>query len=88
MDNHPKILSNETRAPRAPTPSTASYISTPGPVLHDISHVYCEELSDHYSSNAFEVNYSQQITNGMNPAYVRELPAHYLKHWGLLVGGH
>ena len=34
-----------TAAPRAPTPSTASYIFTPGPVLHDISHVYCEELS-------------------------------------------
>ena len=66
-------------APR-PTPSTASYISTPGPVLHDISHVYCEELSDHYS-NPLEVNYNQQI----NPDYARELPAHYLKHWGLLV---
>ena len=70
-----------TTAPRAPTPSTASYISTPGPVLHDISDVHCEELSDHYCSNPLEVIYNQQI----NPEYVRELPAHYLKHWGLLV---
>ena len=68
-------------APRAPTPSTASYISTPGPVLHDISHVYCEELSDHYCSNPLAVNYNQQI----NSENVRELPAHCLKHWGLLV---
>ena len=66
-------------------PSTASYISTPGPILHDIGHVYCEELSDHYCSNTFEVNYSPQITDGMNPANARELAAYYLKHWGLLV---
>ena len=74
-----------TTAPRGPTPSTASYISTPGPILHDISNVYCEELSEHYCSNTFEVNYSQQITDSMNPAHARELPAHYIKHWGLLV---
>ena len=26
----------------------------------------------------------QQLTNGVNPDYVCDLPAHYLKHWGLL----
>ena len=74
-----------TTAPRAPTPSTASYISTPGPVLHDISHVYCEELSDHYCSNPLEVNYNQQI----NPEDVCE---NYLRatssigdYWWILV---
>ena len=68
-----------TTAPRATTSSTASYISTPGPVLRDISHVYCEQIDDHYNSNVLEINYNQQLTNGMNPDYVRELPAHYLK---------
>ena len=76
-----------TTAPRAPTPSTASYISTPGPVLHDFSHVYCEELSDNYCSNVLEINYNvyNQFTDGMNHEYARELPSHYLKHWGVLV---
>ena len=62
-----------TTAPRATTASTASYISTNGPILHDITHVYC-------NSNVLEINYNQQLTNGMNPDYVRDLPAHYLKH--------
>ena len=35
--------------------------------------------------NVLGINYKQQLTNGMNPDYARELPAHYLKHWGLLV---
>ena len=74
-----------TTAPRAATSSTASYITTPGPVLHDISHVHCEEVDDYYNCNVLEINYNQQLTNGMNPDYARELPAHYLKHWGLLV---
>ena len=74
-----------TAAPRAATSSTASYITTPGPVLHDISHVYCEKIDDYYMCNVLEINYNQQLTNGMNPDYARELPAHYLKHWGLLV---
>ena len=38
-------------SPRAATSSTASYITTPGPVLHDISHVYCEEIDDYYKRN-------------------------------------
>ena len=74
-----------TIAPRAATSSTVSYIRTPGPVLHDISHVYCEEIDDYYKHNVLEINYNQQLTNGMNHNYARELPAHYLKHWGLLV---
>ena len=74
-----------TAAPRAATSSAASYISTPGPVLHDISHVHCEEADDHYNNNTLEINYNQQLTNGMNHNYARELLAHYLKHWGLLV---
>ena len=74
-----------TTAPRTTTASTTSYISTSGPILHDISHVYCEELDAYYNSNVLEINYNQQLTNGMNPDYVRDLPAHYLKHWGLLV---
>ena len=74
-----------TTAPRAATSSTASYITTPGPVLHDISHVYCEESDDYYRHNVLEINYNQQLTNGMYPDYARELPAHYLKHWRLLV---
>ena len=73
-----------TTAPRAATSSTASYITT-GPVLHDISHVRCEEIDDYYNRNVLEINYNQQLTNGMNPNYARELPAHCLKHWGLLV---
>ena len=28
---------------------------------------------------------TNKLTNGTNPDYARELPAHYLKHWGLLV---
>ena len=75
-----------TTAPRAATSSTASYITTPGPVLHDISHVHCEEEAcDYYNHNQLEINYNQQMTNGMNHNYASELPAHYLKHWGLLV---
>ena len=74
-----------TTALRAATSSTASYITTPGPVLHDISHVHCEEIDDYYNCNVLEINYNQQLTNGMNPDYARELPAHYLKHWGRLV---
>ena len=35
-----------TTAPRAATSSTASYITTPGPILHDISHVDCGEIDD------------------------------------------
>ena len=35
--------------------------------------------------NTLEINYKQQLTNGMNHEYARELPAYYLKHWGLLV---
>ena len=50
----------------------------------DISHVYCEEVDD-YKHNVLEINYNQQLTNSMNPDYARELPAHYLKHWGPLV---
>ena len=68
----------------AATSSTASYITTPGPVLHDISHVHCEGADD-YNHGILEINYNQQLTNGMNHEYARELPAHYLKHWGLLV---
>ena len=74
-----------TTAPRAATSSTASYITTSGPVLHDISHVHCEEIDDHYNRSMLKINYNQQLTNGTNPDYARELPAHYLKHWGLLV---
>ena len=73
-----------TTAPRAATSSTASYITTPGPVLHDISHVYCEEIDDYHKHNVLESNYNQRLTNGMNPDYARDLSAHYLKHWGLL----
>ena len=36
-----------TTAPRAATLSTASYITTPGPVLHDMGHVHCEEIDDY-----------------------------------------
>ena len=75
-----------TTAPRAATSSTASYITTPAPILHDISHVYCEEIDD-YKRNVLEINYNQQLTNGMNPDYARDLPAHYLKHWGHLDTG-
>ena len=32
-----------------------------------------------------EINYNRQLTSNMNHNYARELPAHYLKHWGLLV---
>ena len=60
--------------PRAATSSTVSYITTPGPVLHDISHVHCDEIDDNYYRNVLEINYNQQLTNGMNPDYVRELP--------------
>ena len=69
-----------TSAPRAATSSTASYITTPGPVLHNISHVHCEE-----ANNLLEINYNRQQTSSMNHNSARELPAHYLKHWGLLV---
>ena len=73
-----------TSAPRAATSSTASYITTPGPVLHDISHVQCDEGScDIY--NMFEINYNRQLTSSMNHNYASEVPAYYLKHWGLLV---
>ena len=73
-----------TSAPRAATSSTASYITTPGPVLHDISHVHCEEEVYDYN-NTLEINYNRQLTSSMNHNYARELPVHYLKHWGLLV---
>ena len=73
-----------TTAP-ADASSTASYITTPGPVLHDISHVHCEEIDGYYKRNVLEINYNQQLTNGMNPDYACELPARYLKHWGVLV---
>ena len=73
-----------TTAPRAATSSTASYITTPGPVLHDISHVHCEGADD-YNHGILKINYNKQLTNGMNHEYARELPAHYLKHGGLLV---
>ena len=73
-----------TSAPRAATSSTASYITTPGPALHDISHVHCEEEVYDYN-NTLEINYNRQLTSSMNHNYARELPAHYLKHWGLLV---
>ena len=73
-----------TSAPRAATSSTASYISTPGPVLQDISHVHFDEGVYDYN-NTLEINYNRQLTNGMNHNYASELPAHYLKHWGLLV---
>ena len=73
-----------TTAPRAATSSTASYITTPGPVLHDISHVHDDgDLLFH--NNLFEINYNRQLTSSMNHNYASELPAHYLKHWGLLV---
>ena len=73
-----------TSAPRAATSSTASYITTPGPELHDISHVHCDgESYENY--NMLEINYNQQLTSSMNHNYANELPAHYLKHWGLLV---
>ena len=62
-----------TTALRAATSSTASYITTPGPVLHNISHVYCEEIDD-YNHNVLEINYNQQLTNGMNPDYACTLP--------------
>ena len=69
---------------RAATSSTASYITTPGPVLHDISHVHCDgEIYDNHSM--FEINYNRDLTSSMNHNYASELPAHYLKHWGLLV---
>ena len=32
-----------------------------------------------------EISYNRQLTSSMNHNYARELPAHYLKHWGLLV---
>ena len=71
-------------APRAATSSTASYITTPGPVLHDISHVHCDgEIYD--NDSMFEINYNRDLTSSMNHNYASELPAHYLKHWGLLV---
>ena len=47
--------------------------------------VHCEETEEYYSRNVMEINYNRQLTNGMNPDHARELPAHYLKHWGLLV---
>ena len=73
-----------TSAPRAATSSTASYITTPGPVLHDISHVHCDgESCDNH--NMFEINYNRQLTSSMSHNCASELPAHYLKHWGLLV---
>ena len=71
-----------TSAPRAATSSTASYITTPGPVLHDISHVHCDGES---YDNMFEINYNRQLTSSMNHDYASEVPARYLKHWGLLV---
>ena len=64
--------------------STASYITTPGPVLHDISHVHCEGQA-YDGDNMMEIDYNRQLTSSMNHNYARELPAHYLKHWGLLV---
>ena len=73
-----------TTAPRAATSSTASYITTPGPVLHDISHVHCDG-EPYYNDNVFEINYNPHLTSNMNHNYARELPAYYLKHWGLLV---
>ena len=45
--------------------------------------ITCEGIDD-YKHNVLEINYNQALTNGMNPDYARELPAHYLKHWGLL----
>ena len=73
-----------TSTPRAATSSTASYIATPGPVLHDASHVRCDGES-YDSHNMLEINNNRQLTSSMNHNYARELPAHYLKHWGLLV---
>ena len=73
-----------TSAPRAATSSTASYITTPGPALHDITHVYCD--GEFYNNDSmFEINYNRDLTSSMNHNYASELPAHYLKHWGLLV---
>ena len=82
-NQHGKCISGSyvqaTTAPRAATSGAASYMTTPGPVLHDVSQLHCGEVED------CNYNYNQQLTNGMNHEYARELPAHYLKHWGLLV---
>ena len=67
--------------------SVSAWSTTDLPVALMPSHVYCEELNGYYCPHLFEINYSQQITEGMNPAHARELPAHYVnaKHWELLV---
>ena len=65
---------------RATTASTASYISTPGPFYTTSVMSTVKRFMNYYQSNILEINYNQQLTNGMNPDYLRELPAHCLKH--------
>ena len=66
-----------------PPPSPLSLYS--GAIeTHPPPHVHCEEEVYDYN-NTLEINYNRQLTSSMNHNYARELPSHYLKHWGLLV---
>ena len=78
-----------TTAPYSRAPSTTSYISTQGPVVHDITHIE-DNKGDCYNltsvlSTCDDISYSSYITEHLNKDYVQELPRHYVRHWAITI---
>ena len=78
-----------TTAPYSRALSTISYASTPGPIVHDITHIE-DNRSDCYHMTAVpttcdDINYSSNITEHLNKDYIQEMPQHYMRHSAITI---